>query len=269
MVRATLNAARNRAFALGAESLTLLPGDVSFPAANRIRVTVRRSPDAGGSMVTHIAQVLGLSEIAVSATAVAEAESASSICEGLVPMAPVEDPAHPFQTGCAHEYQLKVGSGGNQQGNFQLLDFPSCDEGPCAGMSGGAAIRCQVANGYSCCIDIGDLVDTQPGNKVGPFSQGLSDRWDRDTDQREGICHEQYTGNGQRIVFVPMVRSFDVNGKKPVEITGFSAFFLKRQPTGGGSQTLTGQFLYMHAPGGPGGGPAGSTSTLHSIRLVQ
>jgi hypothetical protein len=222
-------------------------------------------------MVTHIAQVLGIPDVAVSATAVAKAESASSICEGLVPMAAVEDPAAPFQTGCANTYSLKVGAQGNTRGNFQLLNFPPCEEGPCGSMGGGAAeVRCLVANGYGCCMSLGEWVDTKPGNSVGPFKQGLDDRWGRDTDQREGICYEEYTGNRQRVVLIPVVQSWDVAGKKPVRITGFSAFFLQRRPTGGGGNyTLTGQFLYSVAPGQAGNGPGNGTNTLYAIRLIQ
>jgi hypothetical protein len=229
----------------------------------------RRSPEAGGSMVTQFAQVIGLGNIAVSAAATAKVEPSSGICEGLVPMAPVENPSAPFQTGCSNTYELKLGSGESQQGNCQLLAFPDCEEGECAQGGGAADVRCLVANGYGCCINIGDMVMTQPGNKVGPFAQGLADRWARDTDTREGICFEEYKGNRQRVVLVPIVRSFDVNGKKPVEITGFSAFFLRSKPSSGGAQTLTGEFLYAVAPGSGGTVSGGGTSTLFSIRLVQ
>ena len=266
LARAQFNAAQNVAFTSGPTPIVLLAGDVTFPAQNEIQVIVRRNPAAGGSMITHVAQVLGITSLDLSASATAIAESSGTVCEGLVPMAPVEDPVIPFQTGCSHTYSLKVGAGGNTPGNFQLLDFPNCDEGPCANVGGGAAqIRCEVANGYSCCIDIGDMVPTQPGNKVGPFSQGLNDRWSRDTDQRVGICYEDYKGNGQRVVLVPKIQTFDVSGKKPVKITGFSAFFLQTKPTGGGSQTLIGQFLYTVVPGSGGGGHG----TLFSIRLIK
>jgi hypothetical protein len=264
-VRAMQTANQHLAFTKGSTPVTLLGGDITFPADNTIRVVARRSPEAGGSMITQFAQVIGIGQIAVSASASAKSEPSDGICEGLVPMAPVEDPAQPFQVGCEHTYVLKLG-GDSQQGNFQLLAFPDCEEGECGQGGGGSSVRCLVANGYGCCINIGDMVDTQPGNKSGPFTQGLDDRWSRDSDQREDICFEQYTGNRQRVVLVPLVRTFDVNGKKPVEITGFSAFFLRNKPSGG--QDLTGEFLYAVAPGA-GGSSSGGTSTLFSIRLIQ
>ena len=269
-VRAQAVAALNKAFVDGLVAIILATGDVTFPAPNQVKVTVRRDPASGGSMITHVAQVVGVTSLDVKATAVAIAESAGTVCEKLVPMGAIEPPTGDFQTGCANTYNLKIGSnGGGTPGNFQLLDFPPCDEGPCGGINGGGAeIRCEVAKGYSCCVNIGQMIETMPGNKVGPFRQGLDDRWDADTDRRENICYEAYRGNGNRVVLVPIFKDWDPNGKKPVRVEGFSAFFLQKKPSSGGGQTLTGQFLYAVAPGGSGPG-GGAKTTLYTLRLIQ
>ncbi|WP_434574260.1 TadE/TadG family type IV pilus assembly protein [Pseudomonas sp. Z3-8] len=52
-------------------------------------------------------------------------------------------------------------------GNFQLLDFGS----------GGSAVREDLAGGGSICRSVGDNVQTSPGNKAGPTSQGLNTRF--------------------------------------------------------------------------------------------
>jgi len=108
------------------------------------------------------------------------------------------------------------------------------------------------------------MIMTMPGNKTGPFLQGLNDRWDTDTDRRENICYTDYRGNGNRIVVVPMFKDWDPNGKKPVKVEGFSAFFLQKKP----NKDLTGQFLYYVAPGGSGG-KGGVPTTIYSLRLIQ
>ena len=266
-IRAQAISALNKAFVDGPTAISLATNDISFPTNNRVKVTVRRDAASGGSMITHVAQVIGIKSLDVSATAVAIAESVGAVCEKLVPMGAIEPPAGGFQVGCANTYDLKIGSqGGGTPGNFQLLDFPECAEGPCAGMNGGGAeIRCEVANGYSCCIDIGQMVMTMTGGKSGPFEQGLNDRWDADTDRRENICYTEYRGNGNRIVVVPMFKDWDPNGKKPVKVEGFSAFFLQRRLV---AKTLTGQFLYYVAPGGSGG-KGGVPTTIFSLRLIQ
>jgi len=265
-VRAQVTASRNKAFVNEPLPVQLLAADVSFPASNQIKVVVRRNAASGGSMVTHVAQVLGITALEMSATATAMVDTTASPCEGLVPMAPIEDPAAGwFDPDCAKEYDLKVDSGAGVQGNYQLLDFPPCGEGACQNVGGGGAeIRCYAEYGYGCCLDIGDeFTLTMPGNKVGPFRQGMLARYDSDTDRREGICYSQYQGNGNRVLRVPIVESFDVSGKKYVRIVGFSAFFIKRRPPGTG--TLTGQFIFDIVPGEQGGG----NGTLFSIRLIK
>ena len=88
-------------------------------------------------------------------------------------------------------------------------------------------------------------------------------RFDGDTDRRGNICFDQYKGNGNRVVRVPIIESFDVNGKKMVKIKGFCAFFIKDRPANQG--TLVGQYIFDIGPGEPGGGGG----TLFTIRLVQ
>lgn len=269
IIYAQAAAAANHAFRNGEASVTLLASDISFPATNEVKVTVRRDAGTGGAMITHVAQVLGITSIDVKATAVAKADSVSSVCEKLVPFGAIIDPAvGAFLPGCANVYTLKVGAGSGTAGNFQLVDFPPCDEGPCGGGPGGSEVRCEVANGYSCCISIGQWIDTEPGNKVGPVRQGLDDRWSGDTDQRTGICYSDYTGNGNRIVNVPIFSTWDPNGKKPVQVVGFSAFFIQNKPSSGGGQTLTGEFLHTVTDGGPGGGGSGAPATF-TVHLIQ
>src|SRR5262245_27543142 len=111
-VRAKLTSARNRAFVNAPVSVTLLGSDISFPAPNQGKVTVRRSSASDGSMVTHVAQVLGLKTLDVSATAVAKVEPAGTPCDGLIPMAPFYDPASGwFDPQCGKYYNLKVDAG--------------------------------------------------------------------------------------------------------------------------------------------------------------
>lgn len=266
IARAQETAARNRAFGNGSDALSLAAQDVEFPAPLQVKVTVRRQADAGGSIFVHLAQVLGIPFLEMKADATAEADTTGRLCDGLSPMAPVPPPeAGWFDPDCSKTYELKVGAGEGEQGNYELLDYPPCDQGPCAGLEGGAAIRCIGEHGYGCCLDEGqDFTLTEPGNKVGPFRQGMQARFDSDTDQREGICYSEYAGNGQRIMHVPIVETFDVNGKKTVRILKFSAFFLKSRPPGNG--TLTGQFVNDIAPGEGGGNGNG---TIFTIRLIE
>jgi hypothetical protein len=65
---------------------------------------------------------------------------------------------------------LKTASGSSSPigpGNFQLLDFGS----------GGSQVREDLAGGGQVCRDVGDNVQTAPGNTAGPTSQGLNTRF--------------------------------------------------------------------------------------------
>jgi len=65
---------------------------------------------------------------------------------------------------------LKTASGNSSPigpGNFQLIDFGS----------GGSQVKEDLAGGGKVCRNVGQDVQTAPGNKVGPTSQGLNTRF--------------------------------------------------------------------------------------------
>jgi Flp pilus assembly protein TadG len=270
-VLATYTAAQNTALQNTSEAVIIDPqSDITFPNAHKIQVTVHREEATGNPMTTIFARTLGISSLNLRAVATAEAIPVSKPCEKMAPMAP-DQIVGGYQTDCAHIYNLKVGAGASQSGNFQLLDYgDACDEGPCAGISGiGPQLECWIINGYGCCIKIGDqFVDTEPGNKVGIVKQAMQDRWDMDTDKREGICYADYTGNKMRVVQTPIVETWDVNGKKNAKIVGFAAFFMRDKPgKGGQGSVIHAQFLNYVVPGEaeeePPAGPQ-----LFTLRLI-
>ncbi|HET9950668.1 MAG TPA: pilus assembly protein TadG-related protein [Candidatus Eisenbacteria bacterium] len=270
-VRAAAVAGQNSAYE-GTQTPTVIDpiGDVSFPAANRVRVVVRREAATGNPVLTHFAQTLGIQSLSVNADATAEVRLIGEPCEHLAPFAPQDVPPTGFETDCSIDYVLKDGSGsGPNSGNFQLLDYPPCPESDFTG-GGGAAVYQYTRYGYDCCLDIGqEMVWTEPGNKVGPFRAALQDRFDEDTDKRQGICYDDYAGNGKRIFITPIVESFDVNGKKLVRIVKFAAFFLKDRPSGSMvTQGVRGQFINYVVPGNGGPNPP-PDSKIYGIHLVE
>ncbi|HEU4724246.1 MAG TPA: hypothetical protein VFU59_03010, partial [Candidatus Eisenbacteria bacterium] len=135
---------------------------------------------------------------------------------------------------------------------------------------GAAAIYNYVRNGYDCCLKIDDeFIWTEPGNKVGPFRSALQARFDSDTDRRNGICYQEYTGNGKRVFITPIIESFNVSGRKLVRITKFAAFFLKDRPSGSMTQQgVKGQFIKYVVPGNGGPNPP-EDSMIYGIQLVE
>jgi Flp pilus assembly protein TadG len=267
LIRAQQTAHRNTAFVDGARPITLLAGDVLVdPNLNTVKVTVRRNAATDGAMITHVAQVLGIRTVDLSATATAKAELTCSQCDKMLPLGAVPQVGETnFQVGCNHIYTLHLG-GGNKisPGNYLGLDFPQCNEGACSGMSetGGSTFRCLLANGYGCCVSIGQVLQTEPGAKVGPTNQGLQARWNNDTDRRSGICYSDYVGNGSRVVNVPII-SMPANGRTDVTVIGLAAFFLRNQPPGNGD--VTAEFIHDVVPGTGGN----CNSTVYTLRLIQ
>jgi len=269
-VRAQATALRNEAFVDSPKPVTLLPGDVLVdPDVNTVKVTVRRNAATDGAMITHVAQVLGIKSVDVSATATAKAELSCSQCEKLVPMGAIPPIGGSFQVGCGapNPYTLFQGQGDGTQGNWYAVNFPECSEGPCAGQpsTGANTFRCLLSGGYSCCIEIGQRIWTETGQMNGPSRTGLQARWDGDTDRRSNICYSDYVGNGSRVVNVPIITPLQGGGKQQVTVVGLAAFFLRSVPTGGPAAPVLAEFIHDVVPGTGGN----CNSTVYTIRLIQ
>jgi len=265
VVRAQFAAVENRAFIDGPQPVVVSASDVVVTDGDKVKVTTRR--EGATSIVTYVAQVLGITSLQMKATATAKAEpTGASLC-GLVPIGVVPPPGGTFLTGCSPGYVLKVGGGAGSNGNFGGMDFPSCQAGPCGGMpaTGSNTFRCLVHNGYCCQVSIGDQITSEPGN-MSSFRKAVLDRFKDDTDQRQGICYDQYNGNGLRIIVVPVVSPFG-SGRSTVTVLRFAAFFIKNIPGSGANSTLEGEFIYYVTPGTGGGSTNGAVA--YSLKLVN
>jgi Flp pilus assembly protein TadG len=272
--RAAATAAGNTALRERSESVVIDPdADVTFPdpANHQVRVVVHRDAASGNAMTTIFARAIGITSLDVAAHAVAEAVPVTELCRHVLPFAPVVV-AGGYSTACGTSYTLHTDPASSTGGNFQLLSYPSCPTGPCAGVgaAGGAQIRCLMANGYDCCVDIGaTFADTKPGGTVGPVRQGLQARWDGDTDRRSDICYQDYTGNGNRVMPVPIVQTFQLSGRTNATITGFAGFFMLSRPSGGASNmNIVGQFIDYVQPGVAGSNPP-PPNAIYTVRLVE
>ncbi|CAI8895632.1 Flp pilus assembly protein TadG [Pseudomonas sp. IT-P74] len=152
-------------------------GPFTFPGptdAKYVRVSVASYGLTG--FFWSFAQSLGaVGNKAVAAIATA-GPSPTSPCD-LAPLMVCGDPAQ-YNPGAGMFWGFQFGdlkvlktASGNQSpigpGNFQLLDFGT----------GGNAVREEMAGGGEVCRNVGDNVATEPGNKVGPASQGLNTRF--------------------------------------------------------------------------------------------
>lgn len=156
-------------------------GPFSFPGpanARYVRVTVAQLPLAG--FFWGMLQAFGnAADKAVAAVATA-GPSPASPCN-IAPLMVCGNPGqHEPSAGLFWGYRLGdlevlKGAAGNAStvgpGNFQLIRLGNG--------SGGADVRQALAGGIEQCNGVGDTVETEPGNTVGPVSQGFNTRFGR------------------------------------------------------------------------------------------
>ncbi|MFO7593370.1 MAG: Tad domain-containing protein [Pseudomonadota bacterium] len=137
---------------------------------------------AQGHVVTNrFAPLFGFDETSIPATAVAgPSPSLASACN-VVPMmacgtAPEESPVGTTYGYSRNDVEmLKIGAGDSSSvgpGNFYLIRLD--------GSAGAADVREAAAGSFDSCLSIGedDDIETEPGNTVGPFAQGINTRLD-------------------------------------------------------------------------------------------
>jgi hypothetical protein len=170
--------------------------------------------------------------------------AADQICDRLLPMGLLE-PAGGFTSGCSRQFVLKLGANPGPDGNYILLDFPACSNGPCAGLTSAAQLQCAAAGGYACCVLSGQSVPTLTGTNVGSLAAGLVQRFALDTDARPGICFSSYVGNGARIANVPLAVFPGIDRTQMVVQTFANVFVVAPAAGTGQATTVTLEFVAM------------------------
>jgi len=228
-------------------------------------------------------RIVGVGTHDVSAFAVAgHSPPINLTCDGLLPLSPAplrnaSGGVDPYQVG--QTYILRF-AGGNDainigSGNFLVLDFS-----PLVGGNNGAALVHDLLQGGAAgCIGVGDVFCSKPGVSSGPVQQGLNDRFDSDTDTREGITHSSYTGNGRRILPVPLVSETPPpvytaigNGRDcPLYIYDIDCFFMQSRVSNG-NVDVTGEFVGSCSVGegksDPNRPPGGGSGLPSETQLV-
>jgi len=263
-VRARETAQLNDAFIKSPEPVIIEMSDVVMLSQNRVQVTARRV--GATSVVTQMASVLGLPSLSVTAVAVAQPDTARGV-QCIVPIGVNLRPGESFTPGCGNLYTLKMGPGSGQRGNYGFLALRDCPESPChQGSTNPHQLACLISNGWCCGMDVGQTIPVAPGNK-GPAIDGVGSLFDSDTDRREGICSQNYSGNGKRMITGPTVSAFSNGASAPVTVQGFATFFLRNKPSKTDG-TITGEFTYATTAGLPGG-HSSSGGVSYVVRLTR
>lgn len=116
--------------------------------------------------------VFGFDDLIAAGTAVAgPSPTLEEVCDVVPMMACGEPDKDNFGYSRGQVEQLKIGSGTTSEvgaGNYYLIRLD--------GSQGGADVRDAAAGKYDACLATDDDIETEPGNTVGPFVQGINTR---------------------------------------------------------------------------------------------
>lgn len=199
----------------------------------------------------YFANVFGNASQDVMATAQAKVENISAL-SGCRPIAVVKQT---FIYG--NIYVLKEGASDSYSGNYAAIAL---------GGGGASIYEDNLLSGYSGIIRVGDYIPTETGVIAKKTSKSIETLISRCN--HTPLCnHTYYNKNCSRIIFIPVVDTLYVNGKKHVKVLGFATFFLEGAVNSGGHTDIIGRFITYHADG--------ETSTeindygTYGIRLVK
>ncbi len=222
------------------------PDQISVNLENdnrRLAVTVDGMVDFG------FARVFGLTQQSVTVGAAA-AVGAITAMRNVVPLGIQKEE---FVYG--ETYTIKVTPHTDDEplhGNYRAIAL---------GGFGGSIYEDNLKYGYQGVLGLGTVVTTEPGNMSGPTKKGLEYRLEQDPEADFATV----TTRSPRLVFVPIIDSFNVSGRSEVRVVGFAAFFLEDAKSG----EITGKFCHYVAEGEIDQEDTGSGYGLKSVRLVR
>lgn len=178
----------------------------------------------GAKDVKHIfAQIIGINSSIVNASTKAIMVPTKSVTSGLRPFA-VE--AYDFSYG--DEVTLKKGAGDGYHGNYGTVALGGC---------GASVLETNALYGFKGKISVGDYIDTETGN-MASVSNSL-----KNYINSENSSFDNFERDSIRLWTVPLVDSFEVNGKNQLLVTGFGEFYVEDISKSSGKIEIIGRFI--------------------------
>ncbi len=280
----------------GRSSVVITAADIEFPAADIIRVTAHRTAAGGDPLrlfFRRLANPAALNQADITAVAAAQAfDVCGSRClrpwaipdrwddadgDGEYDDGEIYDPdatgyVAPNDVGA--RITLKVGNPQHTitPGIFYPVNYPPLDTGQGSPLTGANWYREWIANCSPYTMEVGDRLQLEPGNMVGPTAHGMDEMiamdpsatWDGSS---QSVINSAFA-RSPRIGLVPL---FDPtlppsSGRNYVTITKIGAFFIEETGPGG---EVTGRFLETSATGGPCTGGGIGSGLVKGIVLVE
>ncbi|MFC4767937.1 TadE/TadG family type IV pilus assembly protein [Effusibacillus consociatus] len=101
-----------------------------------------------------------------------------------------------------------------------------------------------LQNGFQNELSIGNILDTQTGNLVGPTKKAMQDRIDR-CPYHGSATYYDYPKDCPLVVLIPVYKPvvIDQNQVKRIEVVGFASFFLEKVGSSKDSAEVIGRFI--------------------------
>jgi hypothetical protein len=220
---------------------------VSFPD-NLNKVMVQLTLDAG----TFYARALGTTSTPVGVTSIVQIGQASQQQGNLIPVA--------FFWGEYQwytQYKMTLSPGAGSSGNFGFLDYTPTNE-----------FENYLRSGYNGTLEVGQHIETYPGESVGQVDKAINERIDACTHlcSIKGADNIHIDDSCPRVVIVPIVDNFfDESGKHNVKITAFAKFFIEEYDKP--NKELIGWFLQTVEPSEISDG--NSQFTTQAVNLIR
>jgi Putative Flp pilus-assembly TadE/G-like len=150
--------------------------------------------------------------------------------------------------------QLKQGQVG--AGNWSPLAL---------GGSGGDNYRSNIENGYPGKLSVGDSIQTETGNVVGPTNQGFQYRISMGQNQFSTGTFQNHDLNDPRVMLIPIVDFSNINGSSQVPMKGFAMMWIVSID---GQGTITCYFIQQSVPNAQPD-PTGTASTGATTPILK
>src|SRR5579863_3953763 len=133
------------------------------------------------------------------------------------------------------------------------------------GGTGADNYRTNVQNGYPGSVSVGDSLQTETGNMVGPTNQAFQDRISRGNNQFSTGTFQNHDLNDPRVMLIPIVDFSNINGSSQVPMKGFAMMWIVSV---NGQGTITCYFIQQSVPNALPD-PTGSASTGATTPILK
>jgi hypothetical protein len=178
----------------------------------------------GNRKVKHLfAPIIGINNSVIYAKTKAVIAPAKVIADGVRPFA-----VQKFDYVYGDLVTLKEDAGDGYNGNY----------GPVAlGGKGASVFRINTLYGYEGTISVGDYIDTEPGN-MASVAMDIQNYINS-----EQSTYDNFPRDSIRAWVIPIVDTFDINGRGQIKVVGFGKFFVEDVQGQAGQIEIRGRFV--------------------------